>query len=53
MKEVLGLRNALYGLVRGLEHTGDANTPAGRELGKYLMVGHLLNLKTIYKEKGI
>jgi hypothetical protein len=52
-KEVLGLRNALYGLIKGLEHTGDVNQPAGKEFYKYLTVAHLINVKNIYQEKGI
>lgn len=47
-KEVMGLRNAIFGLIKGLEHTGDASTPAGKEFSKYLLVAHLINLKTIY-----
>jgi hypothetical protein len=52
-KEVLGLRTSLYGLIRGLDHTGDVTTPAGKEFSKYLMVAHLINVKNVYQEKGI
>lgn len=53
VKEVVSLRTGLFSLIRGLEQTGDVNTPAGREFGKYLMVAHLINLKNTYQEKGI
>jgi intraflagellar transport protein 172 len=52
-KEVLSLRSSLYGLLKGLETTNEVNTGVGREFSKYLMVAHLLNLKNIYKEKGL
>mmetsp|Transcript_7524 Transcript_7524/g.1013 ORF Transcript_7524/g.1013 Transcript_7524/m.1013 type:complete len:109 (-) Transcript_7524:480-806(-) len=50
-KEIVNLRTALYNFCRLLEGTGDNNSPAGKEFGRYLMVAHLLDLKTLYNKK--
>ncbi len=52
-KEIQNLRTALYNFFKILQGTGDSNSPAGREFGKYLVVAHLLNLKTVYENKGM
>lgn len=52
-KEISYLRSALFSFYKLLEGTGDSNTPAGKEFGKYSMVVHLLNLKNVYEQKNI
>ena len=47
-KEIANLRVALYGLIRGLEQTGDHQTPAGKEFYRYLMIAHLIGVKNLY-----
>jgi len=53
IKEIQNLRSALFNFCRLLEGTGESNSPAGKEFGKYLMVAHLLNVKTLYEKKDI
>ena len=48
-KEISNLRIALANFYKLLEGTGDNNSAAGKEFGKYLSVVHLLNLKYIYE----
>lgn len=52
-KEITSLRQALFNFYRLLEGTGDIQSPAGKEFGKYTMVAHLLNLKNLYEQKNI
>ena len=49
--EVAHLRQALFPLLEKLEQSGEAATPAGKELGKYLFVAHLLCLKSVFERK--
>jgi len=50
-REVAHLRQALFPLLEKMEQSGEASTPAGRELAKYLFVAHLLCLKDVFERK--